>query len=52
RIVGFEEALNREGSRGGRNAEGSRSSEIETRENGNRGVNWEGTKAVNPCNPL
>ncbi|GKC01768.1 hypothetical protein Tco_0987904 [Tanacetum coccineum] len=39
RIVGFEEALNKEGSRGGRNAEGSMPSEIETRENGNRGVN-------------
>ncbi|GJX22283.1 hypothetical protein Tco_0226728 [Tanacetum coccineum] len=39
RVVGFEEALNREGSRGGRNVEGSRPSEIETRENGNRGVN-------------
>ncbi|GKD08198.1 hypothetical protein Tco_1187883 [Tanacetum coccineum] len=39
RVVGFEEAPNREGSRGGRNAEGSRPSEIETRENGNRGVN-------------
>ncbi|GKB34092.1 reverse transcriptase domain-containing protein [Tanacetum coccineum] len=39
RIVGFEEALNREGSRGGRNTEGSRPSEIETRENGNMGVN-------------
>ncbi|GJR76066.1 hypothetical protein Tco_0088431 [Tanacetum coccineum] len=38
-IIGFEEASNREGSRGGRNAEGSRPSEIETRENGNKGVN-------------
>ncbi|GJT60401.1 hypothetical protein Tco_1003934 [Tanacetum coccineum] len=39
RIVGFEESSNREGSRGERNAEGSRPSEIETRENENRGVN-------------
>ncbi|GJT87703.1 reverse transcriptase domain-containing protein [Tanacetum coccineum] len=35
----FEEALNWEGSRAGRNAEGSRPSEIETRENGSRGMN-------------
>nr|GFD58576.1 hypothetical protein [Tanacetum cinerariifolium] len=34
-----EEAPNREGSRGGRNAKGSRPSKIETMENGNRGVN-------------
>nr|GEX59963.1 hypothetical protein [Tanacetum cinerariifolium] len=39
RIVGPEEAPNREGSRGGRNIKGRRPSEIETRENGNRGVN-------------
>nr|GEX96808.1 hypothetical protein [Tanacetum cinerariifolium] len=39
RIIGFEEAPNREGSKGGRNTEVSRPSEIETRENGNRGVN-------------
>ncbi|GKB83245.1 hypothetical protein Tco_0950140 [Tanacetum coccineum] len=38
RIVGFKEAPNRVGSRGGRNAKGSRPSKIETRENGNRGV--------------
>nr|GEV63791.1 hypothetical protein [Tanacetum cinerariifolium] len=39
RVVGFEKAPNREGSRAGRNAKGSRPSEIETRENGNRGMN-------------
>ncbi|GJS86304.1 hypothetical protein Tco_0752845 [Tanacetum coccineum] len=39
RVVGFEEAPNREGSRPGRNAEGSRPSKIATRENGNRGMN-------------
>ncbi|GJX40212.1 hypothetical protein Tco_0255202 [Tanacetum coccineum] len=39
RVVGFEEAPNREGSKRGRNAKGSRPSEIETRENGNMGVN-------------
>ncbi|GJX40210.1 hypothetical protein Tco_0255200 [Tanacetum coccineum] len=39
RVVGFEEAPNREGSKRGRNVEGSRPSKIETRENGNRGVN-------------
>ncbi|GJS37194.1 hypothetical protein Tco_0535576 [Tanacetum coccineum] len=39
RVVGFEEAPNREGSRAGRNAEGSRPSEIEARENRNRGMN-------------
>ncbi|GJZ45470.1 putative ribonuclease H-like domain-containing protein [Tanacetum coccineum] len=39
RVVGFEEAPNREGSRAGRNAEGSRPLEIESRENGNRGMN-------------
>ncbi|GKG17326.1 hypothetical protein Tco_0362283, partial [Tanacetum coccineum] len=38
-VVGFEEAPNREGSRGGRNAKGIRLSEIEAREDGNRGVN-------------
>ncbi|GKC95208.1 hypothetical protein Tco_1160650 [Tanacetum coccineum] len=39
RVVGFEEAPNREGSRRGRNAKGIRPSEIETREDENRGVN-------------
>ncbi|GJZ16286.1 reverse transcriptase domain-containing protein [Tanacetum coccineum] len=39
KVVGFEEAPNREGSRAGRNAEGSRPSEIEARENGNSGMN-------------
>nr|GEU52813.1 hypothetical protein [Tanacetum cinerariifolium] len=39
RIVGFEEAPNREGSKAGRNAKGSRLSKIEIRENGNRGMN-------------
>ncbi|GJY30182.1 hypothetical protein Tco_0413677 [Tanacetum coccineum] len=39
RVVGFEEAPNREGSRGGRNAEGIRLSKIEAREDENRGVN-------------
>ncbi|GJR70125.1 reverse transcriptase domain-containing protein [Tanacetum coccineum] len=39
RVVGFEEAPNREGSRRGRNAEGIRPSEIKTREYENRGVN-------------
>ncbi|GJX12442.1 hypothetical protein Tco_0204200 [Tanacetum coccineum] len=38
RVVGFEEAPNREGSRAGRNTEGSRPSKIEARENGNRGM--------------
>ncbi|GJZ96629.1 hypothetical protein Tco_0668963 [Tanacetum coccineum] len=39
RVIGFEEAPNREGSRGGRNAEGTSLSEIEAREDENRGVN-------------
>ncbi|GJX59027.1 hypothetical protein Tco_0290417 [Tanacetum coccineum] len=39
RVVGFKEALNREGSMTGRNAKGSRPSEIEARENGNMGMN-------------
>ncbi|GJR20217.1 hypothetical protein Tco_0968744 [Tanacetum coccineum] len=39
RVVGFEEAPNRERSRAGRNAEGSRPLEIEARENGNNGMN-------------
>ncbi|GKF00336.1 hypothetical protein Tco_0023686 [Tanacetum coccineum] len=39
RVVGFEEAPNREGSKTGRNAKGSRPLEIEARENGNRGMN-------------
>ncbi|GJS10916.1 hypothetical protein Tco_0367712 [Tanacetum coccineum] len=39
RVVGFEEAPNREGSRRGRNAEGIRPSKIEAREDENRGVN-------------
>ncbi|GJX31886.1 hypothetical protein Tco_0241741 [Tanacetum coccineum] len=39
RVVEFEEAPNRKGSRGGRNAEGIRLSEIEAREEENRGVN-------------
>ncbi|GJZ77273.1 reverse transcriptase domain-containing protein [Tanacetum coccineum] len=39
RVVGFEEAPNKEGSRGGRNAKGIRILEIEAREDGNRGVN-------------
>ncbi|GJW52094.1 hypothetical protein Tco_0093445 [Tanacetum coccineum] len=59
RVVGFEDAPNREGSRAGRNAEGSRPSEIEARENENRGMNLPPLlaahlriKAVNSCNPL
>ncbi|GJT85144.1 reverse transcriptase domain-containing protein [Tanacetum coccineum] len=39
RVVGFEDAPNREGSKAGRNAEGSRPSEIETKKNGNKGMN-------------
>ncbi|GKD78630.1 reverse transcriptase domain-containing protein [Tanacetum coccineum] len=39
RVVGFEEAPNREGSRAGRNAKASRTSKIEARGNGNRGMN-------------
>ncbi|GJR68263.1 hypothetical protein Tco_0014328 [Tanacetum coccineum] len=39
RVVGFEEAPNREGSRAGRNAKHIRPLEIEVRENGNRGMN-------------
>ncbi|GKE60130.1 hypothetical protein Tco_1510497, partial [Tanacetum coccineum] len=39
RVVGFKEAPNREGSREGRNVEGSRPLEIEEKENGNRGMN-------------
>ncbi|GJW83445.1 hypothetical protein Tco_0156590 [Tanacetum coccineum] len=39
RVVGFEEVSNREGSRAGRNAEGSRPLEIRARENGNMGMN-------------
>nr|GEV95470.1 reverse transcriptase domain-containing protein [Tanacetum cinerariifolium] len=39
RVVGFEESPNKEGSKAGRNAESSRPSEIEARENGNRGMN-------------
>ncbi|GJY27792.1 hypothetical protein Tco_0403559 [Tanacetum coccineum] len=39
RVVGYEESLNKEGSRVGRNAKGSRPSEIETRENENNGMN-------------
>ncbi|GJT50541.1 hypothetical protein Tco_0976698, partial [Tanacetum coccineum] len=39
RVVGFEEAPNREGSRAGRNAEGSMPLEIEAKENGNRRMN-------------
>nr|GEV18695.1 putative reverse transcriptase domain-containing protein [Tanacetum cinerariifolium] len=39
RIIGFEKAPKREGNKGGRNTEGSRPSEIKTRENGNGGVN-------------
>ncbi|GJU75009.1 hypothetical protein Tco_1266414 [Tanacetum coccineum] len=39
RVVEFEEAPNREGSRAGRNAKGSRPSKIKTRENGNREIN-------------
>nr|GEU83054.1 reverse transcriptase domain-containing protein [Tanacetum cinerariifolium] len=38
-IVGFEEAPNKEGSKGGRNTKGSRPSKIKKRENGNKGVN-------------
>ncbi|GJZ62207.1 hypothetical protein Tco_0618344 [Tanacetum coccineum] len=38
RVVGFEEAPNREESRAGRNAEGGSPSENDTRENGSRGV--------------
>ncbi|GKB07086.1 hypothetical protein Tco_0835319 [Tanacetum coccineum] len=60
RVVEFEEASNREGSRRGRNAEGIRPSEIETREDENKGVNLPlllvvhlgRTKAVNPYDPL
>ncbi|GKB69490.1 hypothetical protein Tco_0930902 [Tanacetum coccineum] len=60
RVVGFEEASNREGNRRGINAEGVRPSEIETREDENRGVNLPPllavhlgrTKAVNPYDPL
>ncbi|GJT68976.1 reverse transcriptase domain-containing protein [Tanacetum coccineum] len=39
RVVGFKEAPNREGNRGGRNAKGIRLSEIEARKDENRGVN-------------
>ncbi|GJR11998.1 hypothetical protein Tco_0794650 [Tanacetum coccineum] len=39
RVVGIEEAPNREGNRGGRNDEGIRLSKIEARENKNKGVN-------------
>nr|GEW61657.1 hypothetical protein [Tanacetum cinerariifolium] len=39
RVVGFEEAPNREGSRRGRNTEGIRPSEIEARQDENIGVN-------------
>ncbi|GJZ73291.1 hypothetical protein Tco_0637437 [Tanacetum coccineum] len=39
RVVGFEDAPNNEGNRRGRNVEGIRPSEIETREGENRGVN-------------
>nr|GEY88479.1 hypothetical protein [Tanacetum cinerariifolium] len=39
RVVWFEESPNKEGSKAGRNAEGSRPSEIKARENGNRGMN-------------
>nr|GEW13809.1 reverse transcriptase domain-containing protein [Tanacetum cinerariifolium] len=39
RVVGFEECPNREGSKAGRNAEGSRPSEIKAKENGNSGMN-------------
>ncbi|GJW51563.1 hypothetical protein Tco_0092914 [Tanacetum coccineum] len=39
RVVGFQEAPNREGSRGGRNAKGIRLLEIKAREIENRGVN-------------
>ncbi|GKC98800.1 hypothetical protein Tco_1169075 [Tanacetum coccineum] len=39
RVVGFKKDPNREGSRAGRNAKGSRPSEIATRGNGNRGMN-------------
>ncbi|GJT54154.1 reverse transcriptase domain-containing protein [Tanacetum coccineum] len=39
RVVGFEEAPNREGSRARRNAKGSRPSKIKAMENGNRGMN-------------
>nr|GFD57972.1 hypothetical protein [Tanacetum cinerariifolium] len=39
RVVRFEEAPNREGSRVGRIAKGSRPSKIKARENGNRGMN-------------
>nr|GEV17086.1 reverse transcriptase domain-containing protein [Tanacetum cinerariifolium] len=46
RIIGFEEALNREVRKGGRNTEVSRPSEIKTTENGNRGVNLPSLLAV------
>ncbi|GJU81409.1 hypothetical protein Tco_1283774 [Tanacetum coccineum] len=39
RVVGFEDAPNREGNRRGRNVEGFRPSEIEAREGENRGAN-------------
>ncbi|GJU78607.1 hypothetical protein Tco_1275677 [Tanacetum coccineum] len=60
RVVGFEDAPNREGSKRGRNTEGNKPSEIKAREDENMGVNlphswrltWEGTKAVNPYDPL
>ncbi|GJU74872.1 hypothetical protein Tco_1266277 [Tanacetum coccineum] len=59
RVVGFEEASNREGSRTGRNTEGSRPSKAEAKENRRREMNlphfwhptWEGTKMVNIYNP-
>ncbi|GJT01041.1 reverse transcriptase domain-containing protein [Tanacetum coccineum] len=40
RVVGFEKAPSREGSRAGRNAEGSMPLEIKAKENGNRGMNF------------
>ncbi|GJT06628.1 putative reverse transcriptase domain-containing protein [Tanacetum coccineum] len=59
RVVGFEEAPNREGSKTGRNTKGNRPSKAGAEENG-REINlpyfwqpiWEGTKMANLCNPL
>ncbi|GJS75102.1 hypothetical protein Tco_0693255 [Tanacetum coccineum] len=57
RVVGFEEVLNREGSRTERNTEGNRPSKDGAKENGMREMNlphfwqptWEGTKMANLC---
>ncbi|GJT10554.1 hypothetical protein Tco_0857596 [Tanacetum coccineum] len=53
RVVGFEEAPNREGSMRGRNAEGIRPSNIEAREDESRGVNLPPLLGRNEnCQPL